>query len=202
MSFKGNKDKKKNSYASVPVQLCQRSGPKKAQSSLVKDQSDYESEKVTQSDRRWIILLYYLQVLQAPQPKFWARKGETVLQIEMTMKLVFDQQSMLFCVIVSTYHAIAIGEVYSSNQMPRQGKTKIAEGSHKQQLIVDYCKCSISLTKTRMLINYWYFRNGEEHVTQSASHNYEEKIVKQMSIIKKPPQGSVDTENTWEKCRL
>ena len=92
-------------------------------------------------------------------------------------------------------------EVFDEGRISQKNKTAIADSSKIQQLLADYRECGLSYSKTTFLINIYCIENDLLTVTRSAIVLCEQRMEKVVTSIAKRPQGSLDKNSTWAKCR-
>ena len=96
------------------------------------------------------------------------------------------------------------GEVFDKGRISlisQKNKTAIADSRKIQQLLADYRECGLSYSETTFLINIYCIENDLLTVTRSAVVSCEQRMGKVVTSIAKRPQGSLDKNSTWAKCR-
>jgi hypothetical protein len=156
--------------------------------------------KIRQDDKRKLISLFYVQI-GAPPPEDWHGEGEMISRIVGALEMTVVDSRKVETVISDTYQSLHQGEIYDKGRISRKNKTAIADSSKIQQLLTDYRECGLSYSETTFLINIYCIENDLLTVTRSAVMACEQRMEKVVTSIAKRPQGSLDKNSTWAKCR-
>ena len=104
-------------------------------------------------------------------------------------------------VIAATHSSLISGVDYDSSRAHRPGTRAIKDGSIKQQMVADCRERGMSYTETTLTINIDCIKHGRKTVGRSAVITCEAHMVHEVLGIEKRPQGNMDADSTWAKCR-
>ena len=156
--------------------------------------------KLNIEEERKLVHLYYIKI-GSPPPEDWRGEGGAISRIIAALEMTANERRKVERVIHKTYHSLRNGEIYDESRSSRQNETAIADGSKIQQLVADYRETGLSYSETTMVINVYCIEKILPTVTRSAVVSCEKRMVKEILPIIKRPQGSLDKNSTWAKCR-
>ena len=148
------KESNKSTYVIVSNGVRQRAPkiiqPRKINKTLTMQQvSTTDGIKYTEQDTRMFISMYFLSVLECPEPGEWTGRGGTIWTIIRELCLKPSMRQKVESVIKETYHNFKKGKKYTGISDLRSGRKPIIQkGSDEEKIIANWIERGASLTET------------------------------------------------------